>query len=114
MHPEPKANRRILLIDDNPAIHDDFRKSLAPRSTAAIATLVDLEAELFGDTEPVPCESTVVFEITSAYQGAEGAQLVRQAIAVGRPFALAFVDIRMPPGWDGVETIGHLWSVDPD
>ena len=32
----------------------------------------------------------------------------------GRPFALAFIDMRMPPGWDGLETIEHLWTVDPD
>ena len=27
---------------------------------------------------------------------------------------MAFVDVRMPPGWDGVETITRIWEVDPD
>lgn len=110
---ELEPNRRILLIDDNPAIHDDFRKALAPRARAG-ASLVDLEAALFGEAEPTQPEQDVTFDIDSSLQGADGVRLVREAIANGRPYALAFVDIRMPPGWDGVETIERLWSVDPD
>src|SRR5215212_9609330 len=105
MHREVTPNRRILLIDDNPAIHADFRKALAPHETAAVASLIDLEAALFGESKQAAREPEVTFEIHSALQGADGVQLVREAIAEGRPFALAFVDIRMPPGWDGVETI---------
>ena len=30
-----------------------------------------------------------------------------------RPYALAFVDMRMPEGWDGAQTIEHLWQADP-
>ena len=40
--------------------------------------------------------------------------MVEQAVAAGKPYALAFVDMRMPPGWDGVETIEHIWKVDPE
>ena len=36
------------------------------------------------------------------------------ALSDGRPYAMAFVDMRMPPGWDGLETIERLWAVDPD
>jgi PAS domain S-box-containing protein len=54
------------------------------------------------------------FEIDSAYQGQEGLAKLEQSLAEGRPYALAFVDIRMPPGWDGVETIAHLWQAYPD
>ena len=32
----------------------------------------------------------------------------------GRPYSVAFVDMRMPPGWDGIETIARLWQADPD
>jgi PAS domain S-box-containing protein len=56
---------------------------------------------------------TVQFELDSAYQGQEGLEKVRQALAEGRPYAVAFVDIRMPPGWDGVETIARIWEADP-
>ena len=56
----------------------------------------------------------MVFEIDSALQGQDGLAYVERAQAASRPYALAFVDVRMPPGWDGIETIGHLWEADPD
>ena len=104
-----QANRRILVIDDNQAIHDDFRKILCGASTTN--ELAAAEEVLFGD-EPGLC-STQEFEVDSADQGQSGLALVQEAREQGRPYAMAFVDMRMPPGWDGVETIEHLWSVDP-
>jgi PAS domain S-box-containing protein len=50
----------------------------------------------------------------SAYQGQEGLALLEQAQKEGRPYWMAFVDVRMPPGWDGVETISRLWEAAPD
>jgi PAS domain S-box-containing protein len=107
-------NRRILIIDDNRAIHDDFRKILSP-ATIAAAALDVAEAELFG--KPVPqggMDQQVRYEIDSAYQGQEGVLLVKQALEAGRPYAMAFVDVRMPPGMDGVETTRKIWELDPD
>src|SRR5581483_11469472 len=54
------------------------------------------------------------FDLESAYQGQEGLERVKRAVAAARPYAMAFVDVRMPPGWDGVETTGKLWEVYPD
>jgi signal transduction histidine kinase len=99
--------RRILLIDDNESIHQDFRKILNP-PTAGRTALASAAAELFGD-EPAEIEERG-FEIDSAFQGQQGLEMVRQACAEERPYAMAFVDIRMPPGWDGIETIGRIWS----
>ena len=106
-----EKNRRILVIDDNEAIHDDFRKILGAGNTGA-AGLDEAEAALFGGA----CASTDAegFEIDSAYQGQEGLELVRAALREGRPYALALVDVRMPPGWDGVETTTRLWQEDPE
>ncbi|MGD1018279.1 MAG: response regulator [Verrucomicrobiia bacterium] len=104
-------NRRILVIDDNRAIHDDFRKVLTttnPKNSA----VADAEAVLF-DEKPA-AEARPAFTVDSASQGQEGLALVQQAIKDQRPYAVAFVDIRMPPGWDGVETTQKLWEVDPD
>jgi PAS domain S-box-containing protein len=53
------------------------------------------------------------FELDCAYQGQQALQMVAKALANGRPYAVAFVDMRMPPGWDGIETIEQLWKVDP-
>ncbi|HEX4343577.1 MAG TPA: ATP-binding protein [Verrucomicrobiae bacterium] len=103
-------NRRILVIDDNRAIHRDFQKIFG--ATAGDAFLEADEAALFGKT--VNSSSRRQFEIDSAFQGQEGLAMVEKAVAEGRPYAMAFVDVRMPPGWDGVETISHLWKVCPD
>ncbi|MBI4028150.1 MAG: response regulator [Verrucomicrobia bacterium] len=104
-------NRRILVIDDNRSIHDDFRKVLGKNNRGASA-LNASEAILFG--EPGDLAGQVCFEMDSASQGQDGLELVRKAIQEGRPYALAFVDVRMPPGWDGIETISRIWEVDPD
>jgi diguanylate cyclase (GGDEF)-like protein len=104
------ANRRILIVDDNPAIHDDFLKILGaePGSGAALAVA---ELALLGEiAAPVLRPS---FEVESAMQGKDGVEMVQRACAAGRPYAMAFVDMRMPPGWDGLETIERLWAVDP-
>jgi len=107
----PNKNRRILIIDDNRAIHEDFRKIL--QTKASVDPLTRAEADIFGDAAAGAHQSTS-FKLDSAYQGQEGVELVREAAASGQPYALAFVDMRMPPGWDGVETTLKLWEVEPD
>jgi len=104
-------NRRVLVIDDNRAIHEDFRKILAP-AIATAAALDTTEAAVFGDRTDAVRQNP--FEVDSAYQGQEGVQLVKQALEAGRPYAMAFVDVRMPPGCDGVETTRKMWELDPD
>ncbi|MFT5327257.1 MAG: two-component system NtrC family sensor kinase, partial [Planctomycetaceae bacterium] len=104
-------NRRIIIIDDNEAIHEDFRKILS--SEADTEELNDDEAFLFGDDESPASGWDQSFELDSALQGKDGLELVSKAFEEGRPYAMAFVDMRMPPGWDGVETIERLWQVDP-
>jgi signal transduction histidine kinase len=104
-------NRRILLIDDNPSIHDDFRKILVVNNAAA-SEIDDEAAMLFGGAKPAP--PVVHFDLDFALQGEEALAKVRQALAAGEPYAAAFVDMRMPPGWDGLETIRRIWRVSPD
>jgi len=109
----PLANRRILIIDDNAAIHLDFRKVLSAQAEhSAQAALDVLEANLFGDAAAVAVRPN--FDIDSAHQGQEGVEMANRARAEGRPYAMAFVDMRMPPGWDGLQTIERLWATDPD
>ncbi|HXW73454.1 MAG TPA: EAL domain-containing protein [Steroidobacteraceae bacterium] len=99
---------RVLMIDDNPAIHEDYRKILAGRDHGRVTAV---EAALFGEQ---PAVEGPTFDVDSAMQGRDGVERVRQALAEGRPYSVAFVDMRMPPGWDGLETIEHLWKVDPE
>jgi signal transduction histidine kinase len=98
-------NRRILIVDDNRSIHDDIRKALRGRDHGEIN---ELECELFGSVPP----PSVSFETSSAHQGAEAVELVREAVAAGLPFAVALVDMRMPPGIDGLQTIEQMWQID--
>ncbi len=122
MHPssflEPRArNTRVLVIDDNPAIHADIRKILCPAVSESAAAIDDLMAEVLGSPTTPPMGVPPMaprFTVDSASQGKEGLGRVQQAAARGEPYALAFVDVRMPPGWDGVETTLELWKVTPD
>jgi two-component system NtrC family sensor kinase len=97
---------RILLIDDMPSIHEDFRKVLTP--SRGSASLDEAEGVLFGAASP----PRTAFELDCASGGEEGLRLLRAAALEGRPYALAFVDMRMPAGWDGVRTIEELWRED--
>lgn len=111
---EAQERMRILIVDDNNAIHDDFRKILAP-VPQSVAELDDLEAEIFGARPRVSARAPAVtlFDVDSAYQGLQAVELVRRAASEGRPYALAFVDGRMPPGLSGIETVPLLWQIDP-
>jgi signal transduction histidine kinase len=103
-------NHRILIVDDNPAIHADFKKILKPSSPSK--SLDDMEAEFFDEVSA--SEQHIPFQLDSAFQGEEGFELVQQSIAAGRPYAMVFMDVRMPPGWDGIETTAKIWTIDPD
>src|SRR5437870_3718948 len=108
--PTGGAVRRILVVDDNRAIHDDFRKVLEAKSDA-VSALDDMEADLFGGGgTPL---GGAAFEIDSAYQGEEALAMVQRSLREGRPYLLAFMDVRMPPGWDGIETTRRIWEIDP-
>jgi CheY-like chemotaxis protein len=103
-------NRRILVIDDNESIHEDFRKILVPPKDSG--ALDQARAALFGETPSLPPQEH--YELEFADQGRLGFGLAHSAQREGHPYAMAFVDMRMPPGWDGLETIEHLWDVEPD
>lgn len=107
-NPANRVNRRVLIIDDTPSIHQDFRKILCPEPDNE-QRLASTEEALFGTVQVV----RKTFELDSAYQGQEALELVKRALVEGRPYALAFIDMRMPPGWDGLKTIEHLWQADP-
>ena len=98
-----EQNQRILIIDDNESIHHDFSKILTHTETSP--ELFSLENELFG-TLAAPQDElnalTQTFELSFASQGQQGWELACQAVSQQQPFAMAYVDMRMPPGWDRV------------
>jgi diguanylate cyclase (GGDEF)-like protein len=105
-------NRRVLLVDDTPAIHEDFRKILAGLADGndPAVSMVEDEVALFGVPAPI---ASVSFETDSAYQGQEAISKVEASVLAGIPYSVAFLDIRMPPGLDGIATAERLWQLDP-
>ncbi len=107
------ANRRILIIDDNQDIHADFRKVFD--STQASTSKIDqLEAELFGGGAIPSDELLLQVEVDSAFHGQQGIEMALEAARQGKPYYMAFVDVRMPPGIDGIQTIKAIWKELPD
>jgi two-component system sensor histidine kinase/response regulator len=104
-------NHRILIVDDNPAIHEDFKKIFSGAKNND-AGLEEVEAALFG--EPTAADSEYDFSLDSAFQGQEGLDLIRKALEKEAPYSMAFIDVRMPPGWDGIETISRIWKEYPE
>ena len=106
--------KRILIIDDNQDIHADFRKVFG--CTAAHASSIDqLEAQLFGgEMASEKLKAGLEIEIDSAYQGDEGVRMALDAARRGQPYYMAFVDVRMPPGMDGIKTIKAIWQELPE
>ncbi len=107
---EQRSNR-ILIIDDNLDIHEDFKTVLL--EPTANKTLDTLENDLFGQDQDKSGSEDPEYQLAFASQGEEGLALIEAGLAENRAFALAFVDMRMPPGWDGLETIEKLWQADP-
>ena len=101
------ANARVLIIDDQKDIHDDFREMLTPRASAAAD---DLAASFLSHEEPD--HHLPAFELLHAMGGDEACELVTREAHRERPIAVAYVDIRMPPGIDGVATVRKLRRID--
>jgi PAS domain S-box-containing protein len=105
-----KEAYRVLVIDDNPGIHDAFRAILMSDDSLA-AQLAKVEAEVLG--QRAPGIELPQFQVDCVLHGEEGLARVVAARQGARPYAVAFVDVRMPPGWDGIETIDKIWHADP-
>jgi len=110
-HERQPGLRRVLVVDDNREIHADFRAVLTspPRDTR----LSQLGEELFASQPAAPAKTAALYELEVASSGDAGVNLVAEAYRSGRRFALAFVDMRMPPGADGVATSRRIWEIDP-
>jgi len=108
---EKEMTHRILVIDDNPSIHKDFQTILLEEEESE--TLNALRDEVFGNKSNTNTSKSV-YELDFASQGKEGCEKIKQACSEDRPYELTFVDMRMPPGWDGLKTIEHIWRVDPN
>jgi CheY-like chemotaxis protein len=107
----PQARYNVLVVDDNDSIHHDIRTLLSP--PAELDALDALAGELLG-APPRRRSDIPTYHLDSAYQGQDAVRAVQRGKEEGRRYALALVDMRMPPGWDGVKTIQRIWETDAD
>jgi CheY-like chemotaxis protein len=105
-------NNRILVVDDNEAIHEDFKKTLVSSDSASAEEVDKIAESLFGEAAPAGPQTS--FQLTHAMQGQEALDLVLRSLKAGAPYAIAFVDVRMPPGWNGIETVEKIWKHDQE
>jgi len=103
---------RILIVDDNKDIHDDFRLILDSSQTTDSDELDDLLEQVL-KKQPAPHNEEYNFQIDSAYQGQQALTLIEESYQKEDPYSIVFMDIRMPPGWNGIETIRQIWKKHP-
>ncbi len=110
---------RILIVDDEPAMHESYRQCFrAGQGASDRSTLGAMAAELFGDDEASapsdPADDLPDFDCAHFSQGLDAVEAVRASIEAGDRFAVAFIDVRMPPGIDGKETAARIRALDPN
>ncbi len=107
------ASIRVLIADDDEHILECYREAFGEsEETDYLQALNALDAELFdavGDIDAAP-----VFEIVACSQGNEAIDLAEKAANDGHPFDVVILDVRMPPGIDGVEAGSQIRKLDPD
>src|SRR5690348_2684448 len=107
-------NRRILITDDNTEIHGGYKKILLFDDGEEGSKLSSLSQIILGSTTSSSVHEKADYVIDSAYQGSEALEMVKAAEAKGAPYALVFMDVRMPPGWDGIETTKKILEAVPN
>ncbi len=110
------ANSAVLVIDDEEMVRDNIEEILVPRKASTDSVNVNLAANILFDA---PSESLLTartsnipnFTVHKASNGMEGVELVKKSVLEGRPYAVIFLDMRMP-GWDGMETAVEIRKYD--
>ena len=113
--------RRVIVIDPNRDVRQSFMESLTGQKKRKQKQITDsLKTDLASENETTGTDETTMlhqhehdFELTFACEGRQGVEKIRQAYENNTPFKLAFVAVRMPSGWDGLETIEQIWQIDP-
>ena len=110
-------NKRILIVDDTEDIHEVFKCAFEIKSKVINEKFNKRMSNLFGQHPEVSDDHNVPthlpeFDLDSAFQGEEAIEKVKKSIEDNQPYALVFLDVRMPPGIDGIETLKRMWKID--
>jgi PAS domain S-box-containing protein len=105
---------KILVADDEQSILELYEQVLSPEGTHQMgySEMEELEDDLFGKN--ISKKSEFVFELETCRQGDEAVKAVKRSLEENRPFAVAFLDVRMPPGPDGVWAAVQIRALDPN
>lgn len=103
---------RILIADDEVRIRTEYARVLMPEGGIDIQRLEQLRAELFG--KDTGAKDSVCFDVTLCPEGGKAIEAVRTSLQHGEPFQVAILDVRMPPGIDGVTAAAEIRKLDPD
>ncbi len=110
---------RVLVVDDEPEVRDAYRQILLENEvTQEMVGFRELRSRLFKRTPAEAArERSVARTGTIEPVFCDGAQaavnLVKESLARNEPFAVVFLDVRMPPGPDGVWAATQIREVDP-
>ena len=107
-------NAHVLVIDDEEMVRDNIEEILVPRKKSLEHESVDRAASILFDAPAAPLPkngSMPKFRVDKAANGMEGVELVKRSIEKGKPYAVIFLDMRMP-GWDGMETAVEIRKYD--
>ena len=103
---------RVLVAEDDPALQQEYRLAFAVTAPAGAEQFRSLESDLFGSTGPAEVGGEMAFELTVCSQGEEAVNAMRAAVESGRPYSVAFIDVRMPPGIDGITAAERMIEID--
>ncbi len=104
---------RVLIADDDEHILRCYRIAFEKRSAAASEQLIEaMEEELFDSGRRAA--SPPMFDLATCDQGGRAVERAAEAVASGKPFDVVILDVRMPPGMDGVEAGSEIRKLDPD
>jgi two-component system NtrC family sensor kinase len=105
---------RVLVAEDDPALQQEYRLAFAAAAPSAGARdYRSLESDLFGGANSAEAtHGEMTFDLTVCSQGEEAVQAMRAAVESGRPYSVAFLDVRMPPGIDGITAAERMIEID--
>lgn len=117
---------RILIVDDEAAVRDSYRLILENATARATrSTLEQMRSRLFqrpadpAHTQPAGAPQSgssprASFELTYCDGAEQAVANVAEALKLERPFSVAFIDMRMPPGPDGVWAAERIRELDSE
>lgn len=104
-------NNRILIVDDDPGIRESYQEILSPSHSEEV---LSEGASLFeGASRDAESVHRRQYDLSLVDRGEKGVNAVKKAKDRKQPFAVAFIDMKMP-GMDGAETARRIWKIDPN